>query len=75
MVCYWCTCTIGYVVLLIDPDIPPYFVASLHDTNYCYSFLDLLTLIQFCTDMFKFNMVMAFEYKICYMTNFLYTEH
>ena len=35
--------------------------------------LDLLTLLQFCTNMFKFNMVMAFEYKICYESNFLYT--
>ena len=73
MVCYWCTCTIGYVVLLIDPDIPPYFVASFNDTNYCYSLLDLLTLLQFCINMFKFNTVMAFEYKICYVSNFLYT--
>ena len=24
IVCYWCTCTIGYVVLLIDSDILPY---------------------------------------------------
>ena len=35
MVCYWCTCTIGYVVLLIERDITPYFVASSLPAEMC----------------------------------------
>ena len=81
MMRYWCTCTIGctifwslsYVVILIDPYIPLYRVFRCKFTCYCYLLLDLVTLLQFCTKMFKFNMVLGFEYKICYESKFICT--